>query len=112
MCWFRKKKPQAVFEDTTLFLEEYAGNIKSLLNYTKENEEVSREINRVKEAYIYAVAPKITNKKVQQCKDNIKTMYEDLKKVLRSGEWDEKDVMFRLADLKSELESLTAVTQK
>lgn len=112
MLWFGKKKPQAVFVDTTLFLTEYAGKINSLLNYTKENENVSREINHVKEAFIYAVAPKINNKKIQQHKNNIEKMYGDLKAALRSREWDEKDILFRLDDLKSELEDLLAVTKK
>lgn len=111
MCWFRKKKPQAAFEDTTLFLEEYAGNIKALLNYAKENEKVSREINRVKEAYIYAVAPKLYNKKIQQYRENIVKIYDELKAVLRTREWDENDVLFRLAELKSELELMLAVTK-
>ena len=112
MLWFKKKKPQVAFEATTLFLEEYAGEIKSLLSYTKENENVSREINRVKEAFVFAVAPRLYSKKIEQYKENIAKTYEELRTLLKSREWDEKDVMFHLEDLKSELERLLAVTKK
>ena len=110
MCWFKKKKAQQAFVDTTRFLVEYAGNINSLLSYTKENEKVSQEIKRVADAYVYAVAPKLYNKKIQQYCDNIAKMYEDLRALIKSREWDENEVLYRLADLKSELQILLAVT--
>jgi hypothetical protein len=39
-------------------------------------------------------------------------MFNELREALRSREWDEKDIMFRIADLKSELGMLTSVNKK
>ena len=112
MCWFRKKKSQDQFEDTSLFLQEYANKVYALRNYAMENETVLKEINHVKEAYIFSIAPKIYNKRIQQHQENIKKMYEELLAMFRTREWDEKNVMFRLQDLQTELQLLLSVKKK
>ena len=112
MLWFKKNKPGVAFEDTAHFLSECAAQIGSFKDYVTENEEVSREINRVKEAFTFAVAPRLYSKEIEQCKVDIKKMCDELKAIFRSREWDEKDIMFRLADLKVELAHLTSITAK
>ena len=112
MCWFRKKGVQEQFVDTSLFLEEYANKVHTLRNYVAENTTVLKEINHVKEAYIFAIAPKIYNKRIQQHQENIKRMYDELLAMFRTREWDEKEVLFRLQDLQTELQLLLSVKKK
>jgi hypothetical protein len=112
MCWFKKRKDGAAFTDTAKFLQERAAQIGSFSDYVVENEAICREINSVKEAYIFAVAPRLYSKEIEQCKAEIEKMCAELKAIFRSREWDEKDVMFRLADLKVELRHLTSINKK
>ena len=111
MLWFKKKNKE-IYEDGNKFLKRYAGQINSLIEYTGDNETVSMALNTLKEAYYYAVSPKVMNKEVKQYRENIEKMFNELREALRSREWDEKDVMFRIADLKSELGMLTSVNKK
>lgn len=111
MLWFKKKNKE-IFEDGNKFLKRYAGQINSLIDYVDQNEKVSDALDRLKEAYVFAVAPKVMNKEVKQYRENIEKMFNELREVLRSREWDENDVLFRIADLKSELGMLTSVNKK
>jgi hypothetical protein len=108
MFLFGRKSDSEKFAQGNDFLKSYATKIRSLMNYTAQNEKVTDELNRLKEAYVFAVSPRM-NKEVKKYQANIEKMFEELRNVLKQNDWDERDVMIRIADLKSELEMLTSI---
>lgn len=108
MFGFGKKKYVKKFEEGHDFLQSYATKILALMNYTEQNETVTDKLNQLKEAFVFAVSPQV-NKEVLKYQNNIEKMYDELREVLRSREWDENDVLNRIEDLKTELELLTSV---
>jgi hypothetical protein len=111
MFGFGKKKYINNFEKADKFLESYAVKVVSLMPLTKENETVTKALNKLKESFVFAITPP-QNKEVIEYQKKIETRFTELENVLEEGDWDEADVLRRISLIEKALIGLTAVIAK
>ena len=108
MFGFGKKKYAKAFEKDNDFLKNFAVKISALLRYTEDNEKVTEKINKLKEDFVFTIAPP-QNREVKKHQEEIERKYADLKSVLEQDEWDEKDVLKRISSIGAELDEINAI---
>ncbi|MBQ2987632.1 MAG: hypothetical protein IJD59_00845 [Clostridia bacterium] len=92
-------------ESSVTFLRNYAKKINSLLTFAEGNEDVTKKLVSVSEAFTFTVAPP-ENRSVKKCQKDIEVLYEKLYALLREDEWVQKEALDIIRDIEHKLGEL------
>ena len=88
-------------ESSVTFLRNYAKKINSLLTFAEGNEDVTKKLVSVSEAFTFTVAPP-ENRSVKKCQKDIEVLYA----LLREDEWVQKEALDIIRDIEHKLGEL------